>query len=280
MERVTGLPTYHCRVETWECDFNGHWNTRFYLRAFRMAGEVVGDLSGQGSYGKSLHIRFHKELHDGAAVEVVSGLIAEGAYAGRVLHILTSDGRLSATALDFEGVANDALPRVSPEAAAMVFPRGIDTPPPVNWLPSDIDSIAQLGRVQPQDVDLDGVLTHEDIVRRVGIASHNQLTRIGFTVDYTRESGIGRMLVEQRLNQLRRAPLGTRLIVRSRLAHLGRSSFTTAHALCDADGSIYSMIEMCMVAVDMANRRARPLPDILLTPECRAMLVREEVTDD
>jgi hypothetical protein len=27
-----GVPTLHTRVESWECDFNGHWNTRHYAQ--------------------------------------------------------------------------------------------------------------------------------------------------------------------------------------------------------------------------------------------------------
>jgi hypothetical protein len=32
LERL-GRATLHSRVERWECDFNDHWNVRFYVRS-------------------------------------------------------------------------------------------------------------------------------------------------------------------------------------------------------------------------------------------------------
>jgi acyl-CoA thioesterase FadM len=44
---IAGRATFHTRVESWECDFNGHWNTRYYGRAFQAAAEVAAALDGR-----------------------------------------------------------------------------------------------------------------------------------------------------------------------------------------------------------------------------------------
>ena len=71
-----GEATLHSRVEGWECDHNKHWNARYYARSFQMAAETVAALAGRDNLGLSLigarHIRYHRELLVGAAVEVRS----------------------------------------------------------------------------------------------------------------------------------------------------------------------------------------------------------------
>lgn len=37
----TGRPSHHTRVERWECDWNDHWNARFYVRSFQATVETV-----------------------------------------------------------------------------------------------------------------------------------------------------------------------------------------------------------------------------------------------
>lgn len=32
-----GAPSFYTRAESWKCDFNDHWNTRFHVRAFQLA---------------------------------------------------------------------------------------------------------------------------------------------------------------------------------------------------------------------------------------------------
>lgn len=40
------METFHTRVVAWECDVNGHWNTRFHGLAFQSAAEVLAALTG------------------------------------------------------------------------------------------------------------------------------------------------------------------------------------------------------------------------------------------
>jgi len=258
-----GRPTLHSRVESWECDFNGHWNTRFYLRSFRQAGEVVAASAGGGPFGQQLHLRFHRELRDGAAVQVTSGLVAEGEFQGHLVHFLASQGQVATTALDLQRHDLTGLPPLSAAQVAPALPRGLRAALADPW-PADPAALrAEAGLIQPQEVDLQGRATHEELTRRIGIASQDQMTRLGYSVDYTRASGIGRMMVEKRLRLLAPCGAGQRLIVQSQMGPVTRSTFTTLHAVCTPAGALIATSELCMVAVYMTTRRACALPDFL-----------------
>lgn len=41
-----GRPTYYARAENWECDYDIHWNIRFYGRSFQCVSETVTLLAG------------------------------------------------------------------------------------------------------------------------------------------------------------------------------------------------------------------------------------------
>jgi len=124
-----GLPTHHTRVERWECDYNNHWNTRFYLRSFQQAREAALQLTTSESPATTAavrHIRFHRELFASAPVEVRSSVLDGGAFDGAIVHLLSSSGRLAATALDMPGDVARGFPRVTPEEVAPALPRGLE----------------------------------------------------------------------------------------------------------------------------------------------------------
>src|SRR5690349_20111893 len=99
-----GIATHHTRVESWECDFNHHWNAGYYWRSFQLAAERVVTLDGSENPGAmaitTRNVRFHRELFVGAAVEVRSATIGTGDHKGAVVHLLFSKGAIAAIALD------------------------------------------------------------------------------------------------------------------------------------------------------------------------------------
>ncbi len=203
-----GLPTLTSRVESWECDFNDHWNARFYGRSFQLAAERVATLAGGPNPGMALlaarSIRFHRELFVGTAVDVRSARIADGPWAGAVLHLLSGGGRLSATALDRPGVGGDRLPAVASAAVSLAVPRALATPPP----DGEDAEVVETGPVRPAEFDHTGAIVHEELVRRSAVGLHRPLDRLGFTPGFTRETGIGRMAVEGRVSPSGRCASG------------------------------------------------------------------------
>ncbi|APX24928.1 MAG: acyl-ACP thioesterase [Rhodobacteraceae bacterium] len=254
-----GTATLHGRAESWECDFNGHWNTRFYCRSFDIAAGVGAALGGRSSAPvRQRHIRFHGEMHAADPFEIRSGEIA-GDRTGHVMR--THGGRIAATALD--DVPGTGLGALAETVAAQVLPRGLAAPPAA-WRPDPArDVIVELGPVAADEMDGDA-LAFEPCVARLAAASHHHAMSIGYTHDFTQESGIGRMLVEMSYLALGPTAPGTLLRGSSRLTRAQGKSYVTAHLIHDHRGTPVALFELCTLAVDMSARRATTLPDFVL----------------
>jgi acyl-CoA thioesterase FadM len=267
---AVGQATYHTRVENWEIDFNGHWNTRFYARSFQLAAETVASLSEGANPGaaviRSRQIRFHHELFPGAAVELRSVTVDGGHYDGAVVHLMYSGERIAATALDQPGIGSVLLPRVPAEELSFAFPRGLDGPVPLPWK-ENVDSsqtvTVEVGTVRPSETDHTGNLLFDELIRRCAHASHDHVLRMGLSPEFTKKTGVGRMLAEMRATRLGYCTPGQQLRVSSRLIAVLGKSFTTAHYIQTRAGSPVALIELCTLAVDMNARKATLVPEIL-----------------
>lgn len=263
-----GIPTLHSRVESWECDFNDHWNARFYGRSFQLALETIPTLPGITDLGEAprltRYIRFHRELFVGAGVEVRSARLADGDYAGAILHQLSSLGQLAATALDIGGIAvQGLLPEVPAGSARLALPRGLAGRDDTRWDSERDATLAETGPIRPSELDHRGWLLFEELVRRVALASHFHVGQLGFTDELRRETGVSRMAVETRVTQLCGAPAGTPVRVRSRVSQVGAKFFTVTHSAETHAGLKLAFAEHSMVTVDLNTRRAIPVPDFI-----------------
>lgn len=264
----TGCVSNITRVETWECDHNGHWNTRFYTRAFQYASETVALLDGNGNPGVATaglrHVRFHRELLCGDPVRVRSAAIQGGRWDGAIVHWLDSDGVLSATALDMPGRVNRHLPQIPEEAAASALPRGLVHEAPLAKSAVVAGRCAPLGTVRPGDCDHTGALTFDRLFRYVSYASYDHHVSLGYSPQFIVRNGVGRMVVEMRTTWLGQALAGMGIRSNSWLVRAQGKSFSTAHHLETLDGTPVALVELCLVAVDMQSRRATHVPDFLL----------------
>ena len=263
----SGFPTHHTGVEAWELDHNAHWNVRYYLRSFQAAAQVTAAMAGTDSppAGDTWHYRFHRELADTSPVEVRSAAIADGPFAGAVVHALTSNCRLSATAFDQSGTAAATLPTVSAEQAKLALPRGIDgTPHAVaeEAVPSDA-RVVEHGLVQPAELDHGGNLAMDQLMKRISTASRDMLNHLGFTREFIREHGVSRMNVETKLTRHAPCGVGVRLRGVARLITTSRKSFILQHQLFQPGIAHIATVEHCLVTVDLSTRRAVELPDFL-----------------
>ncbi|MDR5654861.1 thioesterase family protein [Ruixingdingia sedimenti] len=263
-----GTATLHTRVESWECDFNNHWNARYYTRSFQLAAERVATMGaganpGMGAITSRL-VRYHRELFVSAAAEVRSARIGGGGYAGAIVHLMHSEGRLAATALDLPGTGAEYLPEVTPEEARPALPRGLLRHAAVGWDPEAPDAhTAETGPLRMAEVDHTGRLLQEDITRRSGIALHDLLSRLGYTVEFSARTGVGRMAVEHRATPAGLCPIGTPLRVRSRIASVEHKSFSARHWIETPAGEVVAVVENSLLAVDLKARRAVEVPAFL-----------------
>lgn len=263
-----GHTTLHTRVEQWEADFNNHWNLRFYVRSFQLAAETVTTLAGGVSPGASLircrHMRFHRELFANAPVEVRSMTVADGPHAGATVHVLASEGRLSATAMDSVDGPGTELPAFSSETLAFALPRGISGEPASSNAAPWTEPMP-MGPTRPAEYDHTGALLWEEVIRRLAFTSHLHIARVGYTPAFVQQSGINRMSVEMRIDRLGEVPVGSCLLAESRLVAVGGKSFSTEHRIESDSGIPLALVRQNLLAVDLSTRRAVEVPEFLRT---------------
>lgn len=263
-----GIPTYHARVEAWECDHNQHWNVRNYLRAFQQAGYVAADIakrpvSNEATYTQ--HTRYHAELFQNSPIEIRSARIADGALKDATLHILTSNGILSATAIEQDGAPNLSLPQVKSEAIELALPRGIDGAP-IAKDPVDISQThpkLEHGFIQPREVDHLGSLGMDRVMRRIAASSSNLLNSLGATTEFSKTHKINRMGVETKITRFCAAPAGMCIQSTAKLAKVTDKFIVVKHSLFEANGAEIAACEQGLVFVDMTKRRVTKVPNFI-----------------
>jgi acyl-CoA thioesterase FadM len=263
-----GWPTLHARVEAWECDFNGHWNTRFYCRSFQLAAEVLHALGGDTGPDRFAspprHIRFHRELTAGDAIEVRSFRLVDGDTEPTTAHVMRREGEIVATALDHGPPSSGTASPLPPEVARHALPRGLTGPAPAPWQPDPtIDCIVELGPVRREETDEGGSLRFDARAAQLATGSHHHVADLGYTHAFTRSSGIGRMLVELRHVPLGPCGAGEMLRMGSRLVSVGEKSWVSAHLLYTHAGAPVAVFHNCLLAVNMNTRRATKVPEII-----------------
>lgn len=277
-----GATTLHTRAESWECDVNGHWNTRFYVRAFQLAAETIfagpEGISPGGWLIPARHMRFHREVFASQAVTIRSARVRGGEMDGAIAHLLLREGELSATAIDTAPADRTAdLPEVAAEAIPMAMPRGLDPGGAADWPPlAPSDRTVMLGPVRSAEVDHTGALTAEALIRRFAIASHDRLNGLGMTPAWTRESRVNRMIVEFRGTLGKMPAAGTILCAESRVLAVGGKTFTIGYRIATRGGETVALSEQCLVSVDLDTRRAVAVPDFLRDALSRDLSERNE----
>lgn len=270
VEPLRGVETFVTRVEEWECDHNGHWNTRFYGDAFSAASEVASALSGcksQGGHDAVWHLRFHQELFSGMSVQVRSSRVDcpdQATKGARMLHVLTGNGQLSATAIEQRIEDVGEFPVAHIDDVTLALPRGL-AQHETDW--SAVDQRPQahviLGLLKPNDLEEGGRISLLNMLRFCGRGTQNHREVLGFGSTYTREHKVGRMLVEMRATLFGGVTPGELLTMRSSLAAVHAKSFVSAHILSCQSGQQVARIELSLLAVDMVSRKATSVPSFL-----------------
>ena len=264
-----GTPTHHTRAESWECDFNDHWNTRYYVRSFQQAAEAIatrpGDVSPGGGIARVRHMRFHREVRVSDALVVRSALVRGGDMDGAVAHLMFRLGELVATAIDLPAGEPPDLPEVAAEDIPLALPRSLDPAGFGGWsAPRMGPGTVVMGPIRPAELDHTGALIGEEVIRRIAVTSHDFMSRVGMTPEWTLGSGINRMVVEFRLELGVTPPAGTVLYGETRLATASGKTFCTVHRIMTATGEMVATNEQFLLAVNLQTRRAVEVPQFLL----------------
>ena len=265
---LRGTHALFTRVERWECDYNNHWNVRFYGRSFQMASEVLAARQTGENAGAAIvhtrHIRFHKELFVSAPVTIRSARVDGGPQDGAVVHLLSSDGRLAASSLEQPGPGATLLPGIPAADLALALPRSIKAEPhAADWPMTGDDQVFVLGPVRPAELDHTGALLTEDLFKRVALVSHHQLAAVGYTAAFVKETGLTRMSVENKVTRHADPRPGDIVQARSRIVHVGGKAFNVCYRLEGSNGSAIATAEQCFVTVDLNSRRAVEVPGFL-----------------
>lgn len=262
-----GTETLQTRVESWECDFNGHWNARFYGRSFQQASETIAyRATGTNPGGRTVSgrlIRYHKELMNGDPVRVRSARVSEGPYQDAIVHALTSGTHLAATAIDLTGSGANLLPAANETVLRFALPRGLDPAEHTGRGRLSDARAAILDLVQFTDLDHLGYITFDNIIRRSGVAIHVLLDDLGFTRAFTAKTGISRMAVEQFVTIGTPCPAGTPLYIHTAPLSLGRRSFSLSQSLQTSAGIEIARIDTSLVSVDLNLRAAVSIPGFI-----------------
>ncbi len=259
-----GVATLFLRAETWECDFNGHWNTRYYCNAFQNAASVAATLGDVRMSLEKRQMRFHSELKGGYPIIIRSFNTTTQTGEPVIAHIMLRYGRLVATAVDYGSPINPALSHLTTDEATLALPRGITTPDIAPWDPIAKGSpIYELGPVIAEDLSPEGELHFWQGVTRLAQASHHHDLDLGFTLELMEQDHIGRMLAEMRYTKLGSVQAGDFLRIASHMYHAKGKAFYTAHMLYTHRGAPVAMFDLCTLAVDMQARRATDLPDFV-----------------
>ena len=210
--------------------------------------------------------RFHRELVQTSPVEICSAILADGAHAGALVHLLSSEGRLAATALEGPALPACDLPGVSADHVGPALPRGLQGGAHVRRDPVATDGfkVIEHGLVQPREADHTGALAVDFLMGRIAAATNERLSQLGFTPEFVRSQQISRMGVESRVTIFDAIPVGTRLRSVARIVKAEGKNIVVRHSFFDTGGKARAASDQSLVTVDMTTRKACALPDFMI----------------
>lgn len=264
------LETHRSFVNTWECDENQHMNVQFYSRRFEEARRVFGLLTtgrDASTPVRDRHIRYHAELHAGATTVTRSAVIADGAFAGGIVHMLhhSETGVLSATALEQADIATGGQHAIGQDAARQALPRGIGAEPltalPVGKLVELGGLAANFSVIGPCDCDAAGRLTERALVGRFSNGAPHAWKASGVDVNWLLSRNLGRVAVEMKITRHADAKPGDVLALYSAPVACSGKTVTLHHELVKlATGEPVASGKVVALILDLTTRRPTELP--------------------
>lgn len=269
---VEGDLTHVGTVQAWECDSNQHLNVQFFHQRFREAGAYFRMRHGlSGTAMVSAHTRFHRELYADDVARIFTLPVQGPDGAMYLMHRLTVDGSaLNCSTLDrLEGEAPELNP-VPLSEFPEVAPRGLALGPGESV--ADMEKRIEAGQalvscitqVMPSDLDHTGAWRAERLISSFSNGGQIAWSLIGADTGWLRERGLGRVVLEMKLDCLRSPQPGAVLRQTSHAIELGNKTYRFGHQIEDAlTGECVAVGEVLSILLDHDTRRAVPLPEEL-----------------
>ena len=263
------VDTHAAYTEAWECDYNAHLNVQFYFKRFQEAAAAHHALAGRTpSRLRARHVRYHREQRLDSAAITASGLVTEGPFAGRVLHVMRESpgGALVATALDTWDDPKGLPGEASAEDLAPAAPRGVspDPAPPVDardLLARGKAVVSDVSVADPAMFDAAGGYLPHHVVGRFSNAGAHLWNFAGVTTEWLAERNLGRVAVETKLDLVAPIRPGAVLRLISWLPDLAEKTLMLAHQLEDlSTGEAVARGEVRALLMDLSARRATAIP--------------------
>ena len=271
---------------TWECDENGHMNVRHYVAravdGLSSIGIAVGlgpeRLRDQNALLSAVehHVRFHAEVHPGAPLHMLGGVLdADERGLDIYQELRDAGGGLSATITSrvaLCGLESRAVRDLPPSAIQAAqehgmqlpkqgMPRGVQLDAPRN--PPRMQEADELGlipiyrgRVRPEDCDRHGFMFTESFMGRISDGVAHFFRELGL-LRRDEDPNVGGAALEYRLVYRHTPREGDVLVIRSGLKAQQGKATHFCHWIFNAEtGRCVATSEAVAVQLDLRTRRS------------------------
>jgi acyl-CoA thioesterase FadM len=260
--------TYRGVVAAWECDAFAHLTIAYYFARLEDASVAMLDaLPGlHDARTDRLYLRLMREFRAADLMHATSAPIALDGTVLTIGHKIfdSASGELTTTTEQRVAVAGlSAADRTALVARLVAWdgPQREERP-----APDDDTGFVPSGQrvVKPWEVGADGTLSWQHLVHHFSGAGLHACRAAGMTPKYLRDNrrGYSTFELDVTIDALPRA--GDRILVRSGVLQVGKSSLRFLHRMVDArTGKRLASMGQFGVHFDLDARRPAPLPDAL-----------------
>jgi acyl-CoA thioesterase FadM len=260
--------TYRGVVAAWECDAFAHLTIAYYFARLEDASVAALEaVPGAGAARtEGLYVRLMKEFRAADLMHVTSAPIALDGDTLTIGHKIfdSASGELTTTTeqrVTLAGLSSRDRATLAARLVAWDGPQREARP-----APEDDSGFVPSGQrvVQPWEIGNDGKLSWQHLVHHFSGAGLHACRAAGMTPKYLRDNRLGYSTFELdiAIEALPRA--GDRIIVRSGVLQVGKSSIRFLHRMIDArTGKRLASMGQFGVHFDLEARRPAPLPEAL-----------------
>ncbi|MGJ8531169.1 MAG: thioesterase family protein [Alphaproteobacteria bacterium] len=259
-------------VNTWECDENAHMNVQFYFAKFDDANRIFCSQFPLSSLTRdnrlTRHVRYHREAHAAAMIEIRSALVMQEGRPAGICHLMSNaaDKTLMATALDTyrpdalaQIAAGPDLPAIDWSEITEVHPRGLVVSPATPSATSGHQTPTYSGILHPRDFAADGALLDRAYVSCFTDGAPHSWSVGGITPAFLNSNNFGRVAVELKLTYGVTPQPGAVVNMMTAFQNVGNTTFTVRHTLTSA-GEIIAYGDLVSLMMDLELRKAVALP--------------------
>jgi acyl-CoA thioesterase FadM len=257
-------------VHAWECDAVEHFTTSAYFkklsssagRILKLLGTVLDD--PLIPWTSKCRARFIRELTVGSVYHMTAGVVEERNGSLILGHRLfnSETGELCTTFLQ------EVSPGARGDTSQLMMSwddRESERRPDADKASSWLQSSALI--VRPDQADWSGRYELGAIIEQFTAANIQAQNAIGMSPSYLRSKRKGFSTAEYQLEIFKMPPgIGTYMVSKSAVVHVGRTSLWFVHELYNQDDNqLFARLGQLGVHLDLDTRRPDPLPDGIRT---------------